>query len=46
VRDAAGGPKLVELRERPIDDRADGPWVTDRSDTPDRLAGVFTDKRR
>ena len=43
---AAGGPELVELGKRAIDDRGNGLWVTDRGNTPDRLAGVFTDKRR
>ena len=46
MRDAAGSPKLVELGERAIDDRADGPWMTDGSDTSDRLAGVFAYERR
>jgi hypothetical protein len=46
MRDAAGSPKLVEPSERPIDDGWDGPWVTDRSDTSDRLVGVFAYKPR
>ena len=46
VRNAAGSPQLVVLGERTIDDRPDGPWMADGSNTSDRLAGVFAYERR
>src|SRR5215217_5890416 len=46
VRNAAGSPELVEISKRTIDERPNGLWVPDRSDSTNRLAGVFADELR